>query len=59
MLTSANAGNYQAAKWFADKGWAQRQAGRPTKAELEGHKEMETRLSAEFNDDVVRLFQRS
>jgi len=57
MLTSANTGNYQAAKWFADKGWAQRAAGRPTKEELEGHKKMNERLSNEYGEDVIRLFQ--
>lgn len=58
MLTSANAGNYQAAKWFADKGWAQRGAGRPSKEELERHKAIESRMADEYSDDVVRLFQK-
>jgi hypothetical protein len=58
MMSSAQGGNYQAAKWFADRGWATRAAGRPTKAEIDGNKAIQDRLDGEFNDDVVRLFNR-
>lgn len=57
MLASAKAGNYQAAKWFADRGWATRAAGRPSKTELEGAKAAQGRLESEYGDDVIRLFQ--
>lgn len=56
LLVSANSGNYQAAKFFIDKGWDKRAAGRPSKAELEREKEFQTRVSEEYGADVVRLF---
>lgn len=59
MLTSANGGNYQAAKWFADKGWSTRTAGRPSKEEIEGEKQFQARVKEEYSDDVVRMFQRN
>lgn len=57
MLTSANGGNYQAAKWFADRGWDTRGAGRPTKAEKDGHARVQERLHDEYGSDVIRLFK--
>lgn len=59
MLTSANAGNYQAAKWFADRGWSNKGAGRPSKMDVEHEKQVQARLEGEYTDDVVRLFQRT
>lgn len=58
MLNSAHSGNYQAAKWFADRGWSNRGAGRPSKEDIERNKAIEVRIADEYNDDVVRLFQR-
>ncbi len=55
MLDSASAGNYQASKWLADRGWATRGAGRPSKAEIEGSKAVQTRLDNEYGADVIRL----
>jgi hypothetical protein len=57
MMNAASGGNYQAAKWLVDRGWATRGAGRPSKAEIEGNKATQERLDNEFNNDVVRLFQ--
>jgi hypothetical protein len=57
MLSSAHGGNYQAAKWFADRGWATRGAGRPSKEEVDKNKAIEGRIADEYNEDVVRLFQ--
>ncbi len=59
MLSAAKAGNYQAAKWFADRGWATRGAGRPTKSEIDGEKQAQGRLQSEYGDDVIRLFQKT
>jgi hypothetical protein len=56
MLNSAKEGNYQAAKWFADRGWANNGAGRPSKADIESEKQFQARVSQEYKDDVVRLF---
>ena len=58
MLTSAHTGNYQAAKWFADRGWANKGAGRPSKADVEHEKQVQARLGEEYSEDVVRLLQR-
>lgn len=55
MIAVAAAGNYQATKWLADRGWAQRAAGRPTKSEIDGEKAFQTRLGNEYGADVIRL----
>lgn len=59
MLSSAKEGNYQAAKWFADRGWSNKGAGRPSKADVEHEKQVQARLGEEYSEDVVRLFQRT
>lgn len=56
LLKSATNGNFQAAKFFVDRGWDKRQAGRPSKAELEKEKAFQERVSEEYGGDVVRLF---
>lgn len=56
MAKLAAEGNYQATKWFLDKGWNTRSAGRPTKAEVEGEKAKLARISDEYGADVHRLF---
>lgn len=56
MLTSAKEGNYQAAKWFADRGWMNNGAGRPSKLDIEKEKKFQARVSDEYGADVVRLF---
>lgn len=59
MLSSAKGGNYQAAKWFADRGWSNKGAGRPSKADVEHERQVQARLGEEYSEDVVRLFQRT
>jgi hypothetical protein len=56
MLTAAQTGNYQAAKWFADRGWTNNGAGRPSKADIESEKQFQVRIDKEYGADVVRLF---
>lgn len=56
MLTSAKAGNYQAAKWFADRGWATKGAGRPSKLDIEREKQFQARTDSEYGADIHRLF---
>ena len=56
MLALAASGSYQAAKWVLDRGWSNRAAGRPSKAEQEAHKAQDARISDEFSADVHRLF---
>lgn len=57
IMESAKQGNFQAAKWFADRGWISRGAGRPSKEEVEREKKIQAGLDGEYKDDVIRLFQ--
>lgn len=54
MCTSEN-GNFQAAKFLADKGWDKNKVGRPSKAELEKRKAIGERVDNEFSADVRRM----
>ena len=49
--------SFQATKWLADRGWDKRAAGRPSKEEVERETRIQSKISDEFNDDVVRLFK--
>lgn len=55
LLAAAEAGNYQAAKFFVDKGWDKRTAGRPSKEEIAREKEIQSRIADEYTADIVRL----
>lgn len=55
-INLAKSGQFQAAKWVADRGWATRGAGRPSKAEIERSKRIEERIDDEYSGDVVRMF---
>lgn len=55
MLKSANNGSFQAAKFLADRGWDTRGAGRPSKAEIEKEKAIQSRVDDEFSADIFRL----
>ena len=55
MIGSAKDGNYQAAKWLADRGWNTRGAGRPTKLEIEKEKKIALAVNDEFSADIIRL----
>lgn len=55
-INLAGTGHFQAAKWVADRGWATRGAGRPTKAEIEHEKKVQSRIEEEYSGDVVRMF---
>jgi hypothetical protein len=57
VIKSAKNGNYQAARWLADRGWETRGAGRPTKAEVEHEKKVQAAMNDEYKEDVVRLFK--
>lgn len=56
-IKNANKGGFQAAKWLADRGWAGRPAGRPSKLEIEKEKKVAANINSEYQDDVVRLFK--
>lgn len=55
-IRAARTGNFQAAKWVADRGWATRGAGRPTKADVEHEKKVQAKINDEYSGDVVRLY---
>ena len=57
MTELAATGSYQASKWLADKGWTERTAGRPSKAEKEKNRAIESRINDEYSADVLRLVQ--
>jgi hypothetical protein len=54
-IASAAAGNYQAAKWLADRGWLTRGAGRPSKAEVDKNIKIAADINNEYGADVIRL----
>lgn len=54
-IAAAQAGNYQAAKWVADRGWTTRAAGRPSKAEVEKNLKIQSEIANEYGADVIRL----
>jgi len=51
-IKQAQGGTFQAAKWLADRGWEKRGAGRPTEAEIEGHKKFEKKVEDEYGADI-------
>ena len=56
VLKSARSkGNWLAAKFLAEKGWEVRQAGRPSKEDVERETAIRANLANEFADDIVRL----
>lgn len=55
-IDAAKTGNFQAAKWVADRGWDTKGRGRPSKAEVERETKIQSRIADEYNGDVVRLF---
>jgi hypothetical protein len=57
MAKLAHEGSYQATKWFLDKGWASRGAGRPTNAERESEMAKLTKVKEEYNEDITRLLR--
>lgn len=57
IVSQAEGGTFQAAKWLADRGWDTRGAGRPSKAEVERETKIKAKLDEEFKGDVYRLFK--
>lgn len=48
-------GNFQAAKWLADRGWEKRGAGRPLKADVQREVRINERIADALNEDVDRM----
>jgi hypothetical protein len=55
MMNQSRSGKLQASKWLADRGWAQRGAGRPSKLDLERSRGIEDRIASEYDEDVQRM----
>ena len=55
-INAARTGNFQAAKWVADRGWATRGAGRPSKADVNHEKSVQAQIDNEYKGDVIRLY---
>lgn len=56
-IALAKSGQFQAAKWVADRGWSTRGAGRPSKSEVEHEKQIQARINDEYGADVIRMFK--
>jgi hypothetical protein len=56
-IAHAASGTFQAAKWVADRGWATRGAGRPSKADVDRDKRIQEKIDDEYSSDVVRMFK--
>lgn len=54
-LCESENGNYQAAKFLADRGWDKRGAGRPSKQEEEKRLAIAQHIENEFDTDVARM----
>lgn len=55
QAAASPSGNFQAAKWLADKGWDTKRAGRPSKDEVERESRIREQINDEFSGDVLRL----
>lgn len=54
-MAAADAGNYQAAKWLADRGWDNKGAGRPTKGDIEHERKIQAAIGDEYAQDEARM----
>ena len=54
-MTTSDQGNFQAAKWLADRGWDKRGAGRPSKSEIDREKRINSRIGDELTADIIRM----
>lgn len=54
-MTTSDQGNFQAARWLADRGWDKRGVGRPSKKEIEREKRIEDKIGSELTADVLRM----
>lgn len=56
IIAAADSGSFQSAKFLVDRGWDKRQAGRPSKEEIEREKKFNARVAEDYSADVVRLY---
>ncbi len=53
--TASDGGNFQAAKWLADKGWDKKSVGRPSKSDMDRQKRVADRVNQGFGAEIVRM----
>jgi len=53
--TATEGGNFQAAKWLADKGWSKQAVGRPSKSDKERDKRIADRVNEGFGAEILRM----
>lgn len=53
--TAQDGGNFQAAKWLADKGWEKQKVGRPSKSDIEREKRIADRVNDGFSAEIIRM----
>jgi hypothetical protein len=56
-LTLSKDGNFNATKWLSDRGWINKGPGRPSKADILKEAQLQSAITSEYEDDVVRMFQ--
>ena len=54
-MSSSEGGNFQAAKWMAEKGWEKKAVGRPTKQSGEKEARINERINDELNNNILRM----
>lgn len=54
-VASARSGNFNAAKFLAEKGWDKRIAGRPTKEDVVRETKVQAQLHSEVENDLLRM----
>lgn len=55
VISSAETGNFTAAKYLTEKGWDKRIAGRPTKAEIERERKQMAMAFDDVEEDLSRM----
>lgn len=55
ILDLAQDGNFQAAKYAANREWTAKKRGRPSKAEVERRDKIDEKIKSEFEDDAARV----
>ena len=49
--------NAASARWLADRGWAEKSAGRPSKEEIQKKIKIAAKINSEYDDDVKRMLK--
>lgn len=56
IVESAANGNFQSAKWLAERSWKEKRgAGRPSKQDADREKRIASRVNGQFDADIIRL----